>query len=84
MSTGLTSENERFVCEAIQTGSYSTREDVLNDALALLREREELRRKINAGIEQIERGELLDGNEVFDRLEERAREIVAGASANNS
>jgi antitoxin ParD1/3/4 len=84
MSTELTPENEQFVCEAVQAGSYTSREAVLDEALTLLRQREELRRKINAGVEQIERGELLDGNEAFDKLESRAREIVAGASKTES
>ena len=80
MRTELTPENEQFVCDAVQAGKYSNREEVLEEALTLLRQREDLRRKVNAGIEQIERGELLDGDKVFDKLEARARMIVAGAS----
>ncbi|MCG8583177.1 MAG: type II toxin-antitoxin system ParD family antitoxin [Pirellulales bacterium] len=79
MSTGLRPENEKFVVDVVQAGTYRSRDEVLDEALTLLREREETRRKVNAGIEQAERGELLDGDEVFERLEARAREIVAGS-----
>jgi antitoxin ParD1/3/4 len=81
MSTGLTPENEQFVSDAVQSGSYSSREAVLDEAIALLRQREELRRKINAGIEQIERGETVDGDEVFSRLRRRIDEIAAEGGA---
>ena len=80
MSAGLTPENEQFVSDVVQAGSYTSREAVLDEALALLRQREELRRKLDAGIEQVQRGELLDGDEAFDQLELRARKIVASAS----
>jgi antitoxin ParD1/3/4 len=79
MSTGITPENEQFVVEIVQAGTYKSRDAVIDDAITLLRQREDVRRKVNAGIEQAERGELLDGDMVFDRLEDRARKIVASA-----
>jgi len=77
MSTGLTPENEQFGYDAVQTSSYSSREAVLDDALTLLRQREELRRKVNAGVERIERGETIDGDVAFARLRRRIDEIAA-------
>ena len=77
MSTGLTPENEQFVSDAVQAGSYTSREAVFDEALTLLRQREELRRQVNVGIEQIERGETVDGDEVFARLRNRIDEIAA-------
>jgi antitoxin ParD1/3/4 len=49
---------------------------MLVDGLRLLRSKEQLRADVDAGISQLENGEGLDGDEVFARLEERARQLA--------
>ncbi|NUQ64740.1 MAG: type II toxin-antitoxin system ParD family antitoxin [Pirellulales bacterium] len=75
MSTDLTPENEQFVQETIARGIFRSREEALNTAVVLLREREDVIRAVNAGIEQVERGEVRP----FDREKLRAeiRQLVA-------
>ena len=61
MQEQLCSENEQFIEQSLVTGQYASRDEVLDDAVSLLRrrqmEREQLIRDVNFGIQQLERGE---------------------------
>jgi putative addiction module CopG family antidote len=66
---------ERFVEEKVRSGEYATPEAVVENALATLRlhenvlpSGEELRRLIVEGQAEADRGELLDGADVFRNL----------------
>ncbi|RJP24379.1 MAG: type II toxin-antitoxin system ParD family antitoxin [Candidatus Omnitrophota bacterium] len=79
MNIVLSPEQEQFVHEQIACGRYNSANDMIREALRLLEERnesshhrfEELRREIAIGIEQADRGELVNGKEVFSKLRER-------------
>ena len=81
MNVSLTPELERLVQEKVESGLYNSASEVVREALRLLRERdevqrmrlEELRREIQIGIDQADRGELIPGEEVFRDL--RARQV---------
>jgi predicted transcriptional regulator len=81
MSTGISAENERYLQELVDRGVYRDRAAAIDDALALLKRRDQLRADVRAGIEQADRGEFIDSQEVFRRLDERARQIEAQARA---
>ena len=76
MNVSLTPELERFVQSRVASGRYQTASEVVREGLRLLEEREqsreavmeELLAKIRRGIEQADRGELLDGDAVFDEI----------------
>ncbi len=72
MSLSLTPETERRIAEQLQKGRYQSADEVIVAALALLDERErclaELRQQIDVGAEQIDRGQVTDGEVIFDRL----------------
>lgn len=78
----LPPELEQFVAQEVENGAYHTPSEVIRDGLLLLKEREEIRRlrleelrkQIAVGIEQADRGELIDGAEVFARLREKSRQ----------
>ncbi len=57
---------EELVCDRLDTGRYTTADDVLREALELLRERdramEELRASVRLSKEQIARGECSQFN----------------------
>jgi len=82
MTVTLTAEQEKFVAEQIQSGHYHSADDVVTQSLGMLRAQEEfireniseLRKKIAVGIEQANRGELLDGKAVIDALLEKNRQ----------
>jgi antitoxin ParD1/3/4 len=82
MNIILKPEQEQFIQEEIKNGRYETVEQVISEALKLLEEYnrqrdeirlEELRQKIAVGTEQIHKGRVTDGEEVFARLQEKLR-----------
>lgn len=79
MSIELSAENDRYLQQVVQQGVYPSLAQAMNEAVELLKRRDQLRREIQIGIDEADRGELLDGEEVFRRLEERAREIEANS-----
>ena len=64
MNVSLTPELERLINDKVDTGSYQTASEVVREALRLLKLRDEglvqLRRDIQAGFDQIERGEFTE------------------------
>ena len=76
MNLTLNPTSEQIVRRKVESGDYPFPEDVVNEALRLLEERDEsrrdeLRREIALGIEEVNRGELVDGEEVFEELRRR-------------
>lgn len=76
VNVSLTPELDAFVQSRVNSGRYQTTSEVVREALRLLehqeRQREsaflELKAKLEHGAAQAQRGELLDGEEVFDEL----------------
>jgi antitoxin ParD1/3/4 len=81
MNIEIPPELSPFVQQMISLGSYRNESEVLIEGLRLLKNREQLRAEVNAGIEQLEAGKGLDGDEVFARLEVRARQLDAGMTS---
>jgi antitoxin ParD1/3/4 len=79
LNVSLTPELEKFVESRVASGRYQSASEVVRDGLRLLEKREvsrqaaldEVRRKIAVGLEQAERGELFDGEEVFREILEK-------------
>jgi antitoxin ParD1/3/4 len=82
MNVSLTPELEQFINEKVSSGMYSTASEVVREALRLLSESEEIRRRkfealkrdIAVGLEQANRGELIDGEKAFERIQKSLRE----------
>ena len=53
----------------LRDGAYGSADELLDDALCLLEQREAFRRAVAHGLAQADRGELRDGEEVFAELE---------------
>ena len=75
MTVTLTTDQEKFIAERMNRGGHSSPEKIVDEGLKLIRAKEEyqgrlveLRREIQIGIDQVNRGEVLDGKVVFDRL----------------
>lgn len=83
MNVTLTPELEKLVRDKVKSGRYESAGDVVRDALRFLEKRDEvrqvqtqeLRKKIDTGLESLERGEGVDGEEFFDTLEREEREL---------
>lgn len=79
MNVRLTPELEQFVQAKVQTGRYNSASEVIREALRLMEERDqllkfrkdELSKKIVAGLDALRRGEGIDGEEFFAELETR-------------
>ena len=71
MNVSLTPELEQFVSSKVGSGRYNSASEVVREALRLLvqfdearqREISDLNRKIEEGLAQAERGQLIDGEE---------------------
>ena len=77
LTVRLTPEMEKFVASRVASGRYPSASEVVREGLRLLEQHErareaaldDLRREIAIGLEQARRGELLDGEAVFEELE---------------
>ena len=74
VNISLTPELDAFLQSRVKSGRYQTTSEVVREAIRLLerqeREREDgfqrLKAKLERASAQAERGELIDGDEVFD------------------
>jgi antitoxin ParD1/3/4 len=81
MTVTLTAEQEKFIADQIKSGHYRSANDVVSQSLGILREQEEfirmhaveLREKIAVGLEQVRRGETVDGKTAIQNLREKLR-----------
>ena len=79
MNITLSPELEKLVNEKVQTGEFENAEAVVAQALHALVERDRdeshlrrtIREKIDRGVAQAERGELIDGEEFFEHLRQK-------------
>ena len=83
MNVTLPPELEQFISRKIESGQYFCESEVILEGLRLLRDRDELdkmrletlRKEIAIGIEQADRGELVDGKGVFERLRQKIQAL---------
>jgi len=81
MTVELSPELEALVKQKVTSGPYHTTQQVLEEALRALDERDRaqatefdgLCQQVSVGLEQLRRGEGLPGDEVFERLREKSR-----------
>jgi antitoxin ParD1/3/4 len=79
VNISLTPELERLVDDKVKTGRYASASEVIREGLRLLEEQDEVkqlrlaevRRKIDRGIEQLDRGLGIPGPEARARLRQR-------------
>lgn len=78
VNVSLTPELDAFLQSRVKSGRYQTTSEVVREALRLLERQEQerdgalrqLRTKLGKGADEAERGELLDGERVFEELRE--------------
>jgi Arc/MetJ-type ribon-helix-helix transcriptional regulator len=72
-------EYEQFIQKSVETGVFRDRTEALNEALKLLKQRQELLAGIEEGIRQIENGECTEYDaESLDRRFEELKQIALG------
>jgi antitoxin ParD1/3/4 len=84
MNVSLTDEQLRFIRQRVKTGRYRTAAEVVREALRALMQqasdeqrefatwRETVRRQVEEGYAQAERGQLVDGEKAFARQRKQA------------
>jgi antitoxin ParD1/3/4 len=93
MNVSLTPELEQYVNQKVESGRYHSASEVIREGLQMLKERdeihqrklEELRREIQIGIDQADRGETkpLTG-EVIEDIKARGRKRRADRTGRSS
>lgn len=86
MTVTLTAEQEQFITEQLKSGHYHSASDVVAQSLGMLRAQEEflrsnaaeLREKISSGLEQIRRGETVDGPTAIQNLRTKLHQRQRG------
>lgn len=87
MNISLTPELEDLVNSKVRSGMYHSASEVIRAGLRLLKQQDELRalrlqelrREIAKGVEQADRGELLDGEQVLAGLRQHINEVATAA-----
>ena len=87
MNINLTSELEQLVQRRVESGHYNSPHEVLREALRLLEHRDavftlrkdQIRKQIEEGWQAAQRGELVDGDEVFDRIDAELQTVESSA-----
>ncbi len=82
MNVNLTPELEKLIREKVASGLYNNRSEVVREALRLLAEQDRLRdahlekqrAALAIGLEQADRGDVLDGPEVVEEMRAFLRE----------
>ena len=75
MSIGLTPQQQTVVETLTASGRYDGERQVLDEALELLRQRDDLRERLQEGIDQLDRGERRPMEDVIAEI----RQSRAGA-----
>ncbi len=93
MNVSLTPELEQYVNGKVQSGLYHSASEVVREGLRLLREKDEvhqkklqeLRRDIQVGIDQAERGQVSPFNEqTLEEIKSEGRKRLAGERKSKS
>lgn len=82
MNVSLTPELEALISEKVQSGYYHSASEVVREGLRLLKERDDLqrhrlaalRKDIARGLEQLEQGDAVPSEAVFEELRQRSRQ----------
>lgn len=78
MNVSLTPELEKFVEGKVESGLYNNASEVIREGLRLLKEHDEIRMKWRLQIErgwlQAQAGQVVDGEEVFRKADERIKQ----------
>lgn len=73
MNVDLTPDMVLVVEGLIASGEYATAEEAVADGIRLLQERQQLKAELQVGIDQLNAGEGIDGEQFFEELLEDAR-----------
>jgi len=80
MNIQLPNDAMQFVEGLVTSGEFESTNDAITEGVRLLMSRQQLRADIQKGINELDAGLGIDGDEVFSELRARAKAAVEGAS----
>ena len=83
MNVSLTPELEKLVTQKVESGLYQSASEVIREGLRLLDDQDrirevhlnEVRRKIETGLDQLDRGEGMPGDQAYAQMKQRSAEF---------
>ena len=86
MNVSLTPELEKFVAGKVESGRYQSASEVIREGLRLLDDQDrlretqlgEVRKKVQAGLDQLDRGEGIPGNTAHELMKKRSAALRRG------
>lgn len=75
MSIEITPEIEKVVQGIFAGGQYASQGEVISTALSLLQQRDQLRRELQQGVDELDSGQRLDAGQVFTELRRHAEAL---------
>lgn len=75
MALTISPEVEQIVHRIYAAGQYASETDILSDALKLLQQRDDLRKELHRGVEELDNGQRLDADDVFGELRAAAAKL---------
>jgi antitoxin ParD1/3/4 len=83
MNVSLTPELEMLVTRKVESGLYQSASEVIREGLRLLEDHDrlrelhlaEVRKKIQSGLDQLDRGEGIPGEQVFAEMTRKSAEF---------
>ncbi|MFM7406137.1 MAG: type II toxin-antitoxin system ParD family antitoxin [Cuspidothrix sp.] len=82
MQIAVKPDQEKYILEKLQEGKYKNIDELLSVAFQLLEQHDEkekqlieLRQKIAKGTEQLRQGEVVEGELVFQQLQEKLKQM---------
>jgi len=74
MSITLSKQTEEEVTESLRHGTFESADELIREGISLVRAGQAFREAVEQGAACADRGELLDGEQVFDEVEAELRE----------
>jgi Arc/MetJ-type ribon-helix-helix transcriptional regulator len=89
MSSHLSPENEQFINHAVEIGLFSDRDQALDEAVELLKRRQQILDRIDEGTRQLHKGEYTEYDEkglrkFFDEVQSEGRKRYDASLKNPS
>ena len=75
MNINLPPDQQAFIENLVQSGRFASADEAIRECVRLLVSREQLREQVAIGIEQADRGDVMDHDTIFAELRARAADI---------
>ncbi len=75
MEISLPPEQQSFIENLVQAGRFSSTDEAISECVRRLMTLEQLKKQVDLGIQQADRGDIMDHDTVFANLKARTAEL---------